>query len=173
MTMAFVGFEESQEVRQLAESLIDKHHPHLKDAKKHIGFYIREGNSKWAGKAKKCTAFERHMTDYMLFIFINKEAWKTMNQEQRAALVDHELCHFTRAEWEEPDPNDSSKWITMYGPAEDSDSWGLREHDVEEFSEIIERHGLWEKGIESFAAAVREADYQMNIDDVNRLQRVK
>lgn len=25
MTMAFVGFEESQEVRQLAESLIDKH----------------------------------------------------------------------------------------------------------------------------------------------------
>ncbi|WP_420469261.1 putative metallopeptidase [Bacillus licheniformis] len=49
----------------------------------------------------------------------------------------------------------------------------MREHDVEEFSEIIERHGLWEKGIESFAAAVREADYQMNIDDVNRLQRVK
>ncbi|GIN26793.1 MULTISPECIES: hypothetical protein [Bacillus] len=33
--MAFVGFEESQEVRQLAESLIDKHHPHLKDEETH------------------------------------------------------------------------------------------------------------------------------------------
>ncbi|MFA3774480.1 putative metallopeptidase [Bacillus safensis] len=47
--MAFVGFEESHEVRQLAKSLIDEHHPHLKDAIGHIGFYIREGSSKWAG----------------------------------------------------------------------------------------------------------------------------
>ncbi|WP_350337741.1 putative metallopeptidase [Bacillus subtilis] len=48
--------------------------------------------------------------DYMLFVFINKAAWKTMPEEQRAALVDHELCHFTREEWEEPDPKDQSKW---------------------------------------------------------------
>lgn len=84
MNMAFVGFEESHEVRQLAKSLIDEHHPHLKDAIGQIGFYIREGSSKWAGKAKKCTAFERHMTDYMLFVFVNKEAWKAMNKKQRA-----------------------------------------------------------------------------------------
>ncbi len=121
--MAFVGFEESKEVRRLAESIIDEHHPHLKDAKQQIGFYLREGNSKWAGKAKKCTAFERHMTDYMLFVFINKDAWKTMPEEQRAALVDHELCHFTREEWEEPDPKDQSKWVTVYGAATDPDSW--------------------------------------------------
>ncbi|MBQ4816438.1 MULTISPECIES: putative metallopeptidase [Bacillus] len=171
--MAFVGFEESHEVRQLAKSLIDEHHPHLKDAIGHIGFYIREGSSKWAGKAKKCTAFERHMTDYMLFVFVNKEAWKAMNKKQRAALVDHELCHFTRTKTEEPDPKDARNWITVYGPADDPDSWGIREHDVEEFSEIIERHGLWDTGIESFAAVVREADHQMNIDDVNRITRVK
>ena len=169
--MAFVGFEESKEVRQLAESIIDEHHPHLKDAKQQIGFYLREGNSKWAGKAKKCTAFERHMTDYMLFVFINKEAWKTTTEEQRAALVDHELCHFTRTKWE--DPNDPRKWITVYGAAHDPDSWGIREHDVEEFSEIIERHGLWDTGIETFAEAVREADHQMTISDVQRLSRVK
>ncbi|QOY28000.1 hypothetical protein BACVE_003040 [Bacillus velezensis] len=40
--MAFVGFEESKGVRQLAESIIDEHHPHLKDAKQQIGFYLRE-----------------------------------------------------------------------------------------------------------------------------------
>nr|MDH3176898.1 hypothetical protein [Bacillus pumilus] len=44
---------------------------------------------------------------------------------------------------------------------------------MEEFSEIIERHGLWDTGIESFAAVVREADHQMNIDDVTRITRVK
>ncbi|MCM3138156.1 hypothetical protein M3573_07680 [Bacillus safensis] len=32
----------------------------------------------------------------MLFVFVNKEAWKAMNKKQLAALVDHELCHFTR-----------------------------------------------------------------------------
>ncbi|MGG4366748.1 putative metallopeptidase [Bacillus subtilis] len=87
-------------------SLLNAHRPHLKNAKQQIGFYFREGNGKWAGKAKKCTAFERHMTDYMLFVFINKAAWKMMLEEQRAALVDHELCHFTQEEWEEPDPKD-------------------------------------------------------------------
>ncbi|WP_235354800.1 hypothetical protein [Bacillus sp. WP8] len=50
---------------------------------------------------------------------------------------------------------------------------GIREHDVEKFSEIIERHGFWDTGIESFAAVVWEADHQMNIDDVNRITRVK
>ncbi|MEY8820583.1 putative metallopeptidase [Bacillus subtilis] len=84
--------------------MLKAHRPHLKNAKQQIGFYFREGNGKWAGKAKKCTAFERHMTDYMLFVFINKAAWKMMLEEQRAALVDHELCHFE--EWEEPDPKD-------------------------------------------------------------------
>ncbi|MEC1541474.1 hypothetical protein P9D52_14975 [Bacillus subtilis] len=29
-----------------------------------------------------------------------------MPKEQRAAMVDHELCRFTREEWEEPDPKD-------------------------------------------------------------------
>ncbi|WP_164970356.1 putative metallopeptidase [Bacillus subtilis] len=62
---------------------------------------------------------------------------------------------------------------TVYGAATDPDSWGIREHDVEEFSEIIERHGLWDTGIETFAEAVREADHQMSISDVQRLSRVK
>lgn len=66
MIMAFVGFEESAEVRQLAESLIDEHHPHLKDAKEHVGFTSGKVTANGPGRRKKCTAFERHMTDYML-----------------------------------------------------------------------------------------------------------
>lgn len=116
------------------------------------------------------------MTDYMLFLFINKEAWKLFSSEQREELVDHELCHFSRTSWEEPDPKIEGKWITVYGTVDDPDSWSIREHDVEEFSDIIDRHGLWETGIEQFAAAVREAEHQMNFEDVNRetkMQRVK
>lgn len=167
--MSAVFFEEAPEVREIAEKIIDKHHPHLKDAKGVIGYYFRDGNSDWAGKAKKCTAFERHVTDYMLFVFINKDAWRVFTPDQRQALVDHELCHFKRKServWNE----EKKVWEDKYEPANASDSWQMREHDVEEFSEIIQRHGLWETGIERFAVAVREADYQMDLEDYEREQ---
>jgi hypothetical protein len=112
--MSAVFFEEAPEVREMASKIIDKYHPHLKDAKEVIGYYFRDGNSDWAGKAKKCTAFERHVTGYMLFVFINKDAWRLFTPDQR--------------------------------------------------------HGLWETGIEKFAAAVREADYQMELEDYEREQ---
>jgi Putative phage metallopeptidase len=81
--MAGVYFEEANEVKEIAEELIDKYHPHLKDAKNLIGYYFREGASEWAGKAKKCTAFERFVTGKMLFVFINSDAWKAMKHDQR------------------------------------------------------------------------------------------
>jgi predicted SprT family Zn-dependent metalloprotease len=165
--MAGVYFKEATEVKEIAEKLIDKYHPHLQDAKDVIGYYFREGSSDWAGKAKKCTAFERYVTGNMLFVFINAEAWERMSYEQRLALVDHELCHFSRKSTKEVDPK-TNEWVTIYENKNDPDSWSIREHDVEEFSDVIKRHGLWDTGIEKFAAAVREADYQMSLDDIER-----
>jgi hypothetical protein len=168
--MAGVYFEEANEVKEIAEELIDKYHPHLKDAKELIGYYFRDGASDWAGKAKKCTAFERFVTGKMLFVFINSDAWKAMKHDQRVALVDHELCHFSRKSIQDVDPK-TGKWINIYDPEDKAESWSIREHDVEEFSDIIKRHGLWDTGIEKFAAAVREADYQMSLEDVEREER--
>lgn len=168
--MAGVFFKEATEVKEIAEDIIDKYHPHLQDAKDVIGYYFREGSSAWAGKAKKCTAFERFVTGKMLFVFINSDAWNAMKHDQRVALVDHELCHFSRKSIQDVDPK-TGKWIEIYDPADKAESWSIREHDVEEFSDIIKRHGLWDTGIEKFAAAVREADYQMSLEDVEREER--
>jgi len=167
-------FDKAEEVQEIAEQLIKMHHPHLMDAidKDLIGYYFRDGNADWAGKAKKCTAFERHITRKMLFVFINRDYWNSMNIEQQKALVDHELCHFTRANTKDYD-NDKKEWVISYEDAHDPKNWGIRDHDVEEFSDIIKRHGLWETGIEKFAAAVRDADYQMSIDDVERDKHLK
>lgn len=164
--MSTVDFEKADEVRQLANVIIDKYHPHLVDAKSVIGYYFRDGVSDWAGKAKKCTAFERHVTGYLLFVFINQQAWTMLLPEQREALVDHELCHFSRAYSLRMNPKtlqEEKEWTD----AKDPENWSIREHDVEEFSEIIRRHGLWETGIEHFAEAIREVDYQMTIGDVH------
>lgn len=163
--MSGVDFEESDEVQDVANELIDKYHPHLRDAKDLIGYYVRYGSSDWAGKAKKCTAFERHVTGYMMFVFVNHEAWTAMKHDQRIALIDHELCHFSRSYHKEINPQ-TEAWEDVWDAADDPNSWSIREHDVEEFSDVIRRHGLWEQGIESFALAVRQASYQMTFEDV-------
>lgn len=160
-----VEFKESLEVREIAEEIIDLHHPHLEDAKNLIGYYMREGNSDWAGKCKKCTAFERHLTKRTFFIFINEEVWDGLSTEQRVALVDHELCHIVREKEEQLD-KETKKVVMGWANRDNVNNWKIREHDVEEFSEIIQRHGLWEQGIESFAVAVRQVDHQMTFDDL-------
>ncbi|GED18253.1 putative metallopeptidase [Aneurinibacillus migulanus] len=33
-------------------------------------------------------------------------------------------------------------WEDKYEPANASESWQMRAHDVEEFSEIVQRHGM-------------------------------
>jgi hypothetical protein len=160
-------FDRAHEVRSVAANIIFNHHPHLEDAYNEdlIGFYFKGGNNDWAGKAKKCTAFERFSTSHILFVFIDERAWKVYSEPQRRALVDHELCHFTRQKTMEYNP-ETQKQEPKWCDADDPDNWGIRDHDVEEFSEIISRHGLWETGIERFASAVRSADYQMTIEDI-------
>jgi hypothetical protein len=168
MSAVTTDFERSDEVRVIAENLIDKFHPHLSDAKDVIEYYLRYGTAEWAGKAKKCTAFERHVTGRNLFIFINSEAWEALKHPQRVALIDHELCHFVR-ENEEYYDDFAQRLVTRWADAKDPDSWHLRDHDVEEFSEVIARHGLWEQGIERFAVAVRNAPHQVTLfEDLGR-----
>lgn len=61
---------------------------------------------------------------YSFVITIAADAWEKLDNKQRDALIDHELCHCEYNEKMEP---------------------ALRGHDLEEFAEIIERHGFWRK----------------------------
>lgn len=159
------NFKRAPEVEEIAIGLINQFHPHLKDATDKLDFYYRYGGGvDWAGKCKKCTSFERHLTGKMFFIFINDEVWANMNCTQREALVDHELCHIIRKKVEVID-HETRQIVLKWANKEDPDNWSIREHDVEEFSDVIYRHGLWETGIEKFAVAVRKASHQMTIED--------
>lgn len=37
-----LGYEKSPRIREIAEELIDDHHPHLKDAKELLEYYVRD-----------------------------------------------------------------------------------------------------------------------------------
>lgn len=160
-------FKESPRIREIAEKIISKYHPHLQDAIDVIGFYVRsDGGVDWAGKAKKCTSFERDVTGRILFVFILHSAFENWPPEKLEALIDHELCHIRRKTGTIiTDPNTMKVIKREWAKKDDPDNWYIQDHDVEEFSDVIRRHGLWDQGVERFAEAVREVEYQMTIFD--------
>jgi hypothetical protein len=98
----------------------------------------------------------RGMADAKLTI--DDYAWRRLNENQRAALIDHELQHL------EPNPKEDED-----GNTEESDDLGrprlkLRPHDWElaGFQAVVERHG--ESAIEALEVARFRATFsQLNL----------
>ena len=69
------------------------------------------------------------MENYAFTIEYDTDIWATLNDAQKLALVDHELCHC----------------------GVDGDGYYLKHHDFEEFRQIVDRHGFWKDDIKAFA----------------------
>jgi hypothetical protein len=98
------------------------------------------------GKCVKVTDLHKELADYDFIILLNREVWesKEFTADKKRALIDHELCHAARAK----DKN---------GPKVDDRSrpvWRTRKHDIEEFSEVVARHGCYKSDLEQFAKAL-------------------
>ena len=78
----------------------------------------------------------------MFWIELSGEHWYDLSDEQKAALIDHELCHCAVDFPEEKDEP------MLY----------MRGHDIEEFEEVVARHGMWTHSLESFGAALMGFD---------------
>lgn len=87
--------------------------------------------------------------DHDLFVIeIAQDEWRShLDEAQRLALLDHELAHCHVAiEYDEDNPE-----------MEIGRTLEIREHDIEEFRAIVERHGLWHHGLEDFAHAIKQS----------------
>lgn len=111
---------------ELVESITHQHHKRLDGAS--IAVLTKEKASKSKGKTILATAslvpskVEPILDDeYHFMIVIGRDRWETLEDAQRRALIDHELCHCVM----------------------DGDAPKMRNHDYEEFAEIIARHGFW------------------------------
>ncbi len=127
----------------IADALVRSIHQHL--ANWRIGCVFRETLAEQAGKvhlahASKVGAKLQHFSDLDFLIEVNWSAWLELTDEQRVALIDHELCHMGTKETDEGDR-----------PV-------LLPHDVQEFTAIVKRWGLWTDELAHFAKAVRQAD---------------
>ena len=141
--MAVTWMEVPQNVLDMASGIIEANHPDLLDAR--IGFIFRSeaqtGNGKqtW-GKAQKVSDKLKVYLDFDFLIWLARDVWAGLSANQKMALLDHELCH------------------CLY----EDGKLSMRPHDVEEFTEIIDRYGLWRNDLEAMAISMRDAKLEQN-----------
>lgn len=120
-------FFDAEAVEDIAKDLINQFHVQLKD--KPILYLFNDGNmNDWATMSKR-NEREQFISGYLFVMEVNYKNWQVMTDEQRVALVDHELCH---ASIEDGKPV-------------------IIDHDVEEFVVIVGRHGMWRENVRQFA----------------------
>lgn len=148
-------FTKADAPAKIAKKLIPKHHKHLED--KLIVYVFRDDMPKKNGKlvlgrAKIVSGLNAWLyngsPEPFHMIEFTEEWWKRASEDQREALVDHELCHL---EIELTPDEDTGELI---------EKPKIRAHDVEEFTEILDRHGLWKSDVEEF---VRKGAKQLTL----------
>jgi hypothetical protein len=127
--------------------MINEHYAHLKPAQ--IAYVMKQrdpdvdpkppkqprmGKQRMAARARLVPQLYRLLTGYDFIIEADEVLWDMLLLEQQEAVVDHELCHCAR----------------------DENGWYIRDHDVQEFAEIIERHGLYHRKLEEFISAAHQ-----------------
>ena len=141
-------YEESTNLKNLAESLIGDHHENLKVLS--IAYEFRDEASISNGKviAGKCIRVDdRNLTlhGYDVIIELAKDVWDQATDKYKTAIMDHELSHIgIRFEEDgEPSRDPSSNRIKVF----------LKHHDIEEFASVLERYGDYHADLREFLKA--------------------
>lgn len=126
-------FDYAETVEELAKPLIAQYHTHLVNAS--IAFIYRNKPMKSKGRiifatARACGQFMKDLLkisggkEYDFVITVNYEEWGKLTDEQKRAVIDHELCHC----WVDEDDAGNVKYT-------------LLPHSLQEFSEVVDRYG--------------------------------
>jgi hypothetical protein len=141
-TKESTSYQLSGEVEAVALRLIREHarFAHLdprREPSHRVGFALQVGKKPEGkgglhvlAKAVKAPELWRFLGEYDAVVWANQQAWVLLSEEQRSALIAHELCHLGENE---------------KGGIE------MLEHDVEEFAWVARQYGQWHPGLEQFA----------------------
>ncbi len=136
----------------LLDEIVFAHHEHLKPARIALAWCLTwqpdvDGRVK-LGQCKKSSDLDRELVAFDFVILLRRAFWRDerVSDAQRRALLDHELCHAARQNDKHGDPAVDERGRAV---------WRIRRHDIEEFSEIVERHGIYSRDLENLAGALR------------------
>lgn len=101
------------------------------------------------GKCIRVTDLNKEFAGFDFIIVLNREVWMDLRftREKKVALLDHEMCHAAAAFDEDGEPIRDERNRRV---------WRSRKHDIEEFRDVVARHGCYKKDLENFAEALLE-----------------
>lgn len=146
-------FEYAPAVREVAEKLVAEHHQELQGIRVEYVWRNKPIVSRGKvvlGKARKITGLAAFLSsgesldedDEQTYFVIEvaKEYWPKLTNEERIALVDHELTHCT----------------VDYGD-DGENKLSILPHDLEDFLSIFRRYGAWSEDAQRVVAAIDAA----------------
>lgn len=143
--------------------LVEAHHEELTNARIALAWNLSwkpdvDGRVK-LGQCKKRSDLDREFEAFDFVIVLRQEFWQavSVNDKQRRALLDHELCYATVKLGRDGEPLLDERGRTV---------WRTRKHDIQEFSEIVARHGVYTRDLEHFATALRQSRQKSLLDEV-------
>jgi predicted metallopeptidase len=141
-----VEWERMPLIEKIVDDVAADHHPHLKNARI-IVLGRPKASKRHAAVARKASRSIQALykdaagLDVHYLIEVGLDVWTRYTPEQRRILIDHELCHFLGLD--------------------DKGRWAVRpDHDIEEFTEIVKRHGAHHHDLQVF---VKEGAKQMSL----------
>jgi hypothetical protein len=149
-----LSVEQWPAVFELMNELIGHVHSHLTSARIALAWHVAlkaDVDGKLVlGKAKKASDLDRELAPYDFVIILNSDFWNApeTNDAQRKALMDHELSHCEVARDENGDDKVDEKGRTVYR---------MRKHDIEEFTGVVLRNGIYKGDLEAFYAVIVNA----------------
>ena len=98
-------------------------------------------------------------------VVLQKQFWKdeSVSDGQRTALLDHELSHATLKLDADHEPVEDERGRKVYR---------IVKHDLEEFSAVVARHGMYKKDIEVFAKSLQRAKQRGLFDAVEAVETI-
>lgn len=143
----------------LAE-IIEAHHEEISEARIALAWNLswkpdEDGRVK-LGHCRKATDLDRELAAFDFVVMLRQDFWQmpTVNDDQRRALLDHQLCHATIKLDKFGEKVEDERGRKVYR---------IVKHDIEEFSAIVDRHGVYTRDLENFAAALRRGAKQQTL----------
>lgn len=146
-------YRTAEEVKEIAEKLIDKYHKHLQQAGIYYLFRDPAPKSKGDvvfGRTSKVSGKYKAISGYDFIIEISQLHFMNMEEKKRIALVDHELSHCKKEE----------------------DKYKTVSHDFEGFNTVLRRHGFWMGDLEIMGKTAKQLELPFEENDKPNLQVV-
>lgn len=142
-------YESNTWAEEIAKQLIPEDHPEVANAE--ILYLFTDKTVKRRGKVQlartmKASDLIDHLSGGADFVIVfSSEPWAALSEEQRVALVDHQLCY-----------------CDMKTDKDGNEGFTLRAADFEGFTANIERHGLWNKNVADFVIMTKQLKLPMD-----------